>query len=254
MVHIAQINWTQKRVHPFHLFLPFYTMTIRTYFTMINLPGALLGLVFLPAVPGHVQEKPTFWLHRGISILPGLGWHSWVEHRRHTPLIALYNSVVLVTVIALAVLPLCQNLGGHFALYYLSGAGANIAGLYFAWINEVSESDASSETPLLLCQSRICGTDDEKRALILAMSSDASFVLKSIVPNFIRKHVDYHKATKGLWFTAGLSIFLMFIIASVRYLYDRDKVLANLDTNVNKDQEFESPGVIENYDDLDVKR
>ncbi|KAK6908681.1 hypothetical protein I204_02028 [Kwoniella mangroviensis CBS 8886] len=287
---------------------------------VITLPVALLGLVFLPAVPGHAQEKPSFWLSQadldlarsrmasvgrapqkpltwkrvlgysktwhfyllpfmymvwnnsikytaimpfwlkdkgnpvqrgvaernhlvmpitGIGIVTGwiAGWASdGLLKGKRWPIIALYNSVVLVTAIALAVLPLWKNLGGHFALYYLSGAGTNIAGLYFAWINE------------------ICGTDAEKRALILAMSNDASFVLQSIVPNFVWKQVDYPKATKGLWYTAGLSIFLMFIIATVRYLHNRDKVLAIRAANVDKDQELESPGVYENYDDLDAKR
>ncbi|OCF31066.1 hypothetical protein I316_07337 [Kwoniella heveanensis BCC8398] len=295
---------------------------------VITLPVALLGLVFLPAVPGHSQEKPSFWLSQadldlakarmesvgrapqkpltwkrvlGYSktwhfyllplmykltpLAPKMVWNNSIKYtaimpfwlkdkgnpvqrgvaeRNHLvmpitgigivtgwiagwvsdgflkgkrwPIMVAYNSIVLVTAIALAALPLWKSLSGHFALYYLSGAGTNVAGIYFAWINE------------------ICGTDAEKRALILAMSNDASFVLQSIVPNFVWKQTDYPKATKGLWYTAGLSIFLMFIIATIRYLQNRDRELAIRAANVEKiGAQTDNGAGYETYDDEEKK-
>nr|XP_019009537.1 uncharacterized protein I206_06186 [Kwoniella pini CBS 10737]OCF48318.1 hypothetical protein I206_06186 [Kwoniella pini CBS 10737] len=212
---------------------------------VITLPVAVLGLIFLPAVPGHSGSKPSFWLsqadldlaksrmesvgrapqkpltwkrviryskswhfyllplmymvwnnsikftgimafwlkdkqnpvQRGVSernhlVMPitalGIiggwlgGWLSdGVFRGKRWPPILIANIFCLVTALALVNLPLWKNLDGHFALYYLSGFGTNFAGLYFAWINE------------------ICGADAEKRALILAMSNDASFVLQA---------------------------------------------------------------------------
>ncbi|KAK8869724.1 hypothetical protein IAR55_000292 [Kwoniella newhampshirensis] len=270
---------------------------------VITLPIAMLGLIFLPAVPGHSQEKPTFWLsqddlnlcrarmesvgrapqkpltwkrvlgyakgwqfyllplmymvwnnsikmsgimafwlkdkhnpvQRGVAernhlVMPitvvGIvagwmgGWLSdGVFQGRRWPFIMIANIITLVTALVLVNIPLWGDLKAHFAMYYLSGAGGNVAGLYFAWINE------------------ICGADAEKRALILAMSNDASFVLQSIVPNFVWKQVDYPRAFKGLWYTSALCISLIFIILLVRYLHNRDKRLAILAAGLAKDEE-----------------
>ncbi|ODN98050.1 hypothetical protein I350_07692 [Cryptococcus amylolentus CBS 6273] len=142
---------------------------------------------------------------------------------RRWPPILLANLWSFVIAVAIVNIPLWANLPAHFALYYLSGAGTNFAGLYFAWINE------------------ICGADAEKRALILAMSNDASFVLQSIVPNFVWKQVDYPKATKGLWYTAGLCFALNFIILLVRYLHNRDKRFAIRAAGEVGDEEGFSP-------------
>ncbi|GAA5988817.1 hypothetical protein JCM10908_006183 [Rhodotorula pacifica] len=120
----------------------------------------------------------------------------------------LLNAAVCLT---LANIPLYKHIKGHFVLYYLTQVTGGMSGLLFSWANE------------------ICSTDNEERALVVALMNDLAYVLQAIAPNFVWKQTDYPKAERGLYYSTGLSLAFFFWIFLTLYLHKRDQRRAQLE-------------------------
>ncbi|KAK4699017.1 MFS transporter, ACS family, pantothenate transporter, partial [Phenoliferia sp. Uapishka_3] len=102
-------------------------------------------------------------------------------------------------------LPLYGHDTAHFVLYYLIQLGSGCGPAILNWAAEV------------------CGDDNEKRALVIALGNDFAYVVQAIAPNFVWKTTDFPKATKGLSWVIGLSALLILWTALTVYLCHRDE-------------------------------
>lgn len=106
-------------------------------------------------------------------------WSSDALGGRRWPFIYLGALITLSTAIPLRVVPLYDNIKGHFALYWLSFIGEGAGPLIMSWINEINSHDT------------------EKRALLVAMGNDFAYVIQAIGPNFYWKTSEFPAARKG---------------------------------------------------------
>ncbi|ORY26989.1 major facilitator superfamily domain-containing protein [Naematelia encephala] len=121
------------------------------------------------------------------------GWISDGPLRgRRYPIIYFGAFVTLLLAILARQLPLYQNVNGHIALYWLMNVG-------------------------------ICAGDFEKRALLVAMGNDSTYVLSAIYQNFIWKTTDFPAAKKGLLWSILWSVVFILWITLTLFLLRRDE-------------------------------
>jgi len=124
---------------------------------------------------------------------------------RRYPIIYFGAFVTLLLSILARQLPLYQNVNGHIALYWLMNIGILAGPLILTWINE------------------ICAGDFEKRALLVAMGNDSSYVLAAIYQNFIWKTTAFPAAKVGLLWSILWSVVLILWITLILVLLRWDK-------------------------------
>ncbi|KAF8218216.1 major facilitator superfamily domain-containing protein [Mycena galopus ATCC 62051] len=112
-------------------------------------------------------------------------------------------------------MPLYTNIRGHFAYFYLMVLGTTAGPLILNWISEITQSD------------------NELRAICVALANDLAYVVQAVAPNFVWKTVDFPRATKGYHWSIVLQFLLIAWTFLILYLLRRDekKALAVRDIN-----------------------
>ena len=70
---------------------------------------------------------------------------------------------------------------------------------------------------------------------LLSAGVPQAYVMQCIVPNFVWKQTQYPRCLPGLYYSAALSASLIVAVGSIRYLQQRDKRLALLEYSVARD-------------------
>ncbi|KAF7324909.1 MFS general substrate transporter [Mycena kentingensis (nom. inval.)] len=102
-------------------------------------------------------------------------------------------------------MPLYTNIRGHFAYFYLMVLGTTAGPLILNWISEITQSD------------------NELRAICVAMANDFAYIVQAIAPNFVWKTTAFPRAKKGYNWSIILQCLLLFWTALILYLLRRDR-------------------------------
>ncbi|KAL1410518.1 hypothetical protein Q8F55_004531 [Vanrija albida] len=165
-----------------------------------------------PPVPGRSYTVPQInnlpLPATGIHIVTAL-FFAWLDDDvfkgRRWPTMYIGAVIMLAVAIPLRVLPLYNNINGHFALYWLVGVGHSAGPLILAWINQINHDDT------------------EKRALLIAMGNDLAYVVQAVGPNFYWKTTDFPAARKGMTVVIIMQVLHILWTTLILYFLRRDK-------------------------------
>ncbi|KAJ7062019.1 major facilitator superfamily domain-containing protein [Mycena amicta] len=102
-------------------------------------------------------------------------------------------------------LPLYTHIRGHFAYFYLMVLGTTAGPLILNWISEITQSD------------------NELRAICVAMGNDLAYAVQAVAPNFVWKTTDFPRATKGYHWSIVLQCLLLLWTGLILFLLRRDR-------------------------------
>jgi sugar phosphate permease len=100
--------------------------------------------------------------------------------------------------------------GWRWACYILAGCGGGLSGLCMAWAHE------------------ICSSDNEERALVIAMMNEIAYVFQAWLPLVIWQQVEAPRYHKGFTGVSVISAVLIITALVIKFLHRREKLRAAL--------------------------